>query len=413
MMVQNPLFSSIYIVGTSMALALSMLYYVLIYVQIAPMYPEHKRDMIAYISTVVTTAKDSYDNWSQGSLSYSLIEQHLRHMKNAAYSSAQTNMREMSAFDTEGRDIKVGVKFTDPEFFKVFDLEFVQGVPFSQSDFESGIHSIAISSNLAKLLFGPDDNAVGRTVSLEFTDYMICGVYRPGSAVHKYSFADALIPYTVDKSFVESASYTGPLKLVMITDDIDALKRELTDIGQRLSAANPDKDVHFFDQPEIHAVSVLKNNVYQSGFSWSYILIAILPGGLAFLLVPALNLSGMITGRMEMRQQEIGIRKSFGATRGRLLSQVLWENLLLTLIGGVCALAIAWSVLYFGGNALYGDILQLYYATATGLNITPDMLFSPGVFVIMFCVCLILNMLSALIPAWNALRHPIVQSLHD
>ena len=51
---------------------------------------------------------------------------------------------------------------------------------------------------------------------------------------------------------------------------------------------------------------------------------------LVLLLVPALNLSGMIASRMESRLSEMGVRKSFGAGRGGLLSQVMWENLLLT-----------------------------------------------------------------------------------
>ena len=53
---------------------------------------------------------------------------------------------------------------------------------------------------------------------------------------------------------------------------------------------------------------------------------------LVLLLVPALNLSGMISSRMEGRLAERGVRYSFGAGRKILLSQVMWENLLLTAI---------------------------------------------------------------------------------
>ena len=49
---------------------------------------------------------------------------------------------------------------------------------------------------------------------------------------------------------------------------------------------------------------------------------------LMLLLVPALNLSGMISGRMEKRLPEIGVRKAFGATSCVLFSQIIWENLI-------------------------------------------------------------------------------------
>ena len=63
-------------------------------------------------------------------------------------------------------------------------------------------------------------------------------------------------------------------------------------------------------------------------------------GGLVliFLLVPALNLCAMISTRMENRLPEMGICKAFGADRGRLLRQILIENLILTCLGGAAGL---------------------------------------------------------------------------
>ena len=59
---------------------------------------------------------------------------------------------------------------------------------------------------------------------------------------------------------------------------------------------------------------------------------------IVILLVPAINLSGLTQSRMRKRLSEIGVRKAFGANRSVLLKQVLAENLLLTLIGGVAGL---------------------------------------------------------------------------
>ena len=54
---------------------------------------------------------------------------------------------------------------------------------------------------------------------------------------------------------------------------------------------------------------------------------------LAFLFIPALNLSGMISSRMNSRLAELGVRKAYGATNAQILWQLLWENLFLTFLG--------------------------------------------------------------------------------
>ena len=62
---------------------------------------------------------------------------------------------------------------------------------------------------------------------------------------------------------------------------------------------------------------------------------------LVLLIIPAINISGMIGGQMDRRLAEIGVRRSFGATRGHLTRQVMFENLILTLFGGIIGFAIA------------------------------------------------------------------------
>ena len=134
---------------------------------------------------------------------------------------------------------------------------------------------------------------------------------------------------------------------------------------------------------------------------------------LVLLLVPALNLSGMISSRMEMRSSELGVRKSFGATRGALLGQVLWENLLLTLIGGLFGLVLSWIII----GATSGSILTLVNDwnedLAGEVTVNFDMFLSPWIFLISLGLCVLLNLLSAFIPAAISLRRPIVTSLKE
>lgn len=136
---------------------------------------------------------------------------------------------------------------------------------------------------------------------------------------------------------------------------------------------------------------------------------------LALLFIPALNLGGLISSRMDRRLGELGVRRAYGATSRMLVNQVLWENLLLTLLGGVAGMLVSWGILLSArgwilslGTAKWGGIP---YSDAS-LFLGPEVLFNPYVFATAFLVCLFLNVLSALIPALWALRHSIVNSLH-
>ena len=122
----------------------------------------------------------------------------------------------------------------------------------------------------------------------------------------------------------------------------------------------------------------------------------------------------MISGQMEGRLPEMGIYKAFGATRSRLLKQVLGENLVLTLLGGLIGLLLSWGILVLGRSWVFDFFSPGFYlGSDTDVLINADMLFSPWVFLFALLVCIVLNVASALIPAWTALRTEIVYSLNQ
>lgn len=118
---------------------------------------------------------------------------------------------------------------------------------------------------------------------------------------------------------------------------------------------------------------------------------------------------------MDSRLAEMGVRKSFGAGRKALLSQVMWENLLLTLLGGALGLLLAWLALYIGREWVFTVFERWPDTVPEGVDVyvSGEMLFAPLVFLAALVLCVLLNLLSALIPAWHSLRKPIVNSLNE
>ncbi|MDE5625827.1 MAG: FtsX-like permease family protein, partial [Muribaculaceae bacterium] len=127
--------------------------------------------------------------------------------------------------------------------------------------------------------------------------------------------------------------------------------------------------------------------------------------------IPALNRSGLMSRRMDMRSSEIGIRRSFGGTRFQLLKQVLWENLVLTIFGGIVGLVIVWLGILTSAGQLLTLLDNSSYNQILSYNITPEILYAPAIFIVAFMLCVVLNILSALVPAWFSLRRPVISNI--
>ena len=135
---------------------------------------------------------------------------------------------------------------------------------------------------------------------------------------------------------------------------------------------------------------------------------------LLLLLLPAINLSGLVSNRMESRCAEMGIRKAFGAKRRWLLREVVSENLVLTLLGGVVGYALSWLFISaMRGNAMFLALFEREYDPVSSVSLQLDMFFTPMLFLIAFVCCTVLNLMAALIPAWTSLRKPIVESINQ
>lgn len=423
---QNPLFSTLYIVGTGLAIAMTMIIAVVYYVKIAPVYPEVNRMNTLYLSNsrFQTGTKENKHTY-QWAVSYKALQDWFYPLKNAAVVSGAlgNDMSENSYIQPIDRsgDFRVNVKLTDPNFFQIYSFQFLEGKVFTQSDLESGIYTAIITEDLARRLFGTAEGVVGQSFSLNYINYRVCGVVRSASYLTSKSYAQVYVPYSVSPGYRDpkyNIPYLGAFHITFLVKDdaqANALRAEIQEIIRKENLIHPDDwTVDFWEQPTSHLVSVFQSYSSEKLDVWGtvrYFLLILL----VLLLVPALNLSGMIASRMENRLSEMGVRKSFGAGRNKLLSQVMWENLLLTLLGGLLGLLLAWLALYVFREWVFTVFDRWPDVVPEGVNVrvSGEMLFAPVVFASALVLCVALNLLSALIPAWSSLRKPIVYSLNE
>lgn len=410
MLCQNKLFSAIYIFGTALTLATVTVGAVIFNNKIAPVYPEYQRDRTAYVGTAQIR---QFQSTRQSSLSCTAFRDYFSKLKNITDASAIYDSWESSyAQPADGSlSVRVKMKPTDPAFFRIYSLDFIEGVPFTQEDFDSGLRKIVITDKTARRIYGTDDyvSILGRPFSLQFVDYTVCGIVREGTPSETWSYGNVFYPYTSMPGFDNELDtpFLGSYNFVFLTDDLEALRAEVTDIQDRFNNSQEDYKLDLFGQPASHFyVGLVGDSMNEADNSLAAIFYSLGFVLLVLLLVPALNLSGIISGQMEGRVAEMGVRKAFGAGRNSLLSRVLWENLVLTVVGGIAGFILAYLAMKCGLTNLFseGD----YYEAS---RVTEEMVFAPRIFVFSFLVCCLLNLLSALLPAYRSLRKPIVASL--
>lgn len=416
MMRTEKLYSSLYIGGVALSIAAVMVLSMALYANLAPLYPEYNRLNTVYFDCLSTSYKAPGDQTMQQQwwLSEWTVNNVIDSMKTidkyaAFYKSDFDNRRNYS--DENGNEVPLNVTYVNPGFFKVYDFDFVEGRPLSDDEFKSDSKVVILSDLTAERLFGSPTGCTGRLIKINYLDYKVIGVVKEPSNI-LISSAMAYIPYSTDRNILPYSNIiVGALIVTAIPKDgvtLQQMADEFRHYFQPVITANKDinLEVNTYDRPISHYTRVFGGGFDDSPALGYFSIIAVI-----LLIVPAMNLSGMIVGRMEQRKQEMGIRKSFGAKRRTLLWQVIVENMLLTLTGAIIGLVLSWILINTIGSVIFGMIGNAELPDNTRL--TPEMLFSPGIFGLVLILTLVLNLLSSYIPVWWSLRHPIVESLNQ
>lgn len=407
MLKQNKFISAIAIIGTALAIMMIMTIIVANEIKGISSTPEINRERTLHINYQVK--KDTTKNsWQSGTLSYDVVKDYLYPLKTPRYVSAVNSVdpkRPSTLVSREGSSeiINAGQRLTDATYWKIFSFSFIKGRPFNEGEFNSGISVAVVSETLAKKAF-KGETALGQTILVNFKPYRIIGIVKDVSPVFKRAYGDLWVPYS---SLKKENLYFDVVIMAEKTSDFAAITAEVRNMEKKYNIENVPWTLFMkgpldnqFYQKDIWGNSV--EDITKSITIQNRKMIFIL---LILLLIPAINLSGLSLSRMKKRTEEIGIRKAFGAKRYTILIQVLFENLITSLIGGVIGLILSYVVVFRMRDWLL-DI-------PSGSTIPVNTLISIPVLLAVFAVCLVINLLSAGIPAYRASRMKIINSLNQ
>ena len=413
---QQPLLTTISVLGTALTICLIMVVVMQQQIKTTPFAPESNRNRLLHVKQMSTSNKNwSDDGSSNGTMGLQTAKGCFEGLTTAEEVSIYTIPETMQVALPRGVRTGIDALETDGAFWRIFDFSFIDGKPYSDAEVKSGLPVAVITESVARLLFGTSHQVSGKEILVNDAVYRISGVVKDVSSMASTAYAQIWVPYSSthitggDNTWCDGIM--GVMRVVILarsSSDFEAIRAECERRRLAYNAGLGDYFVFYRGQPDDQLTMSQHKwaNVQPDMAAYFRQQVIIF---LILLLVPAINLSSMTHSRLRQRVAEIGVRRSFGATRGGVMGQIVAENLVLTLMAGVVGLLFCLIISYCWGGTLFADSRLMYLNTAPVIEW--KMLFKFSTFIYALLFCLALNLLSSGWPAWRASRMSIINAL--
>lgn len=293
---------------------------------------------------------------------------------------------------------RVPAQMATANLFDTLKISVAEGRSFTAAeDSAAGPGVVLISHGLWKRRFGGAQNAIGQPLTLDDKPYTIIGVL-PADYQVLLQVPDVVLPFELWAKTLpnDRAWHPGIVPVARLKPNVslEQARTEMTLIAQRLEKEYPkyDTGTGAFVNP-IQAQIV--ENVRPA--------LLVLMGAVGFvLLIACTNAANLLLARSTGRQREIAVRSAIGASRARIVRQLLTESVLLSVISAILGLLMAWAAIP-GLIRLAGSSLPL----ASRVSIDwPVLMFT-------MVVALLAGILFGLAPAKHTLRLDVREALNE
>jgi putative ABC transport system permease protein len=358
---------------------------------------EGKSERFLQIGAMVSTHTDGH-TMRTGPLGYAIIDRYLKPLqgKQAELVSAASAPRTVSVYRAD-RVVQLMERSVDAEYWQILDFSLLDGRLPTGDDVARGRFFAVLNQSTAKKLFG-DARAVGQTIDVGGQTFSVLGVVRDELQLN--AFADLWVPITTDPSSNYRTQLWGDYWVMILARskaDLPAIKAEVARRATTVQFDDPKQynTAYFWADGKLDFFARMILGTERQPDSGAWILLSVIGTlMLLFMVLPALNLVNLNTGRILERSAEIGVRKAFGASSRQLVWQFVVENVLLCLAGGLLALLLAKGALTW----LEGSGLIPYLKVSINFAV-----FGWGML-----LAVVFGLLSGVLPAWKMSRlHPV------
>jgi putative ABC transport system permease protein len=255
---------------------------------------------------------------------------------------AQSNsFEQMAAYEYAGFSLSAGgdpVPVTavavSSEFFSVLRTNAAHGRTFTKEEEEPGRdQSVVLSHALWQRTFGADPGVLGRTVTLNSRSVTVVGIMPAGFQFPQE--AELWVPLAWDGKQRQVRSIHDSLVIARLKQGatLEQAQAEMRTISSRLEQQYPEENKNW-------GAIVIPLQEDLVGDVRPALLVLFSAVGFV-LLIACANVANLMLARGANRQKEIALRSALGATRARIIRQLLTESLLLAVVGGALGLLLA------------------------------------------------------------------------
>ncbi|MBD0372281.1 MAG: ABC transporter permease [Pyrinomonadaceae bacterium] len=235
-----------------------------------------------------------------------------------------------------GEPERLAGRMTSATFFSTLGAKLFKGADFPAAEDRVGGQKVVILGyGFWQRRFGGDDSIVGKQLTLNNQSYTVLGITAPDFRFGSDTDIYTLIGQSDDQCFKSRGCHPGiyvigrlkpGVSIEQGRSDMDAIMGRL---GQQYPDTNTDRRIH---------IESLYDNTVQDVRPALFILL----GAVGFvLLIACANVANLLLARSAVRQKEIAIRTALGASRWRIVRQLLTESVVLGITGGVIGLLLA------------------------------------------------------------------------
>jgi len=290
-------------------------------------------------------------------------------------------------------------------FFETLGIRPQIGRVFSpEEDRRNAPHVALLTDSFWRQQFGGDPGVLGRSMALDGSSYQIVGVLPANFEFLDNSRADVIVPSALENYEI------SPDKGIRLVQVVARLRSDITPakaiagieaVNQRQWATYP---AMFADMLKGANVIVMPLHEHLVGKVRPALLVLL--SAIAFvLLIACANIANLQLARSVSREREMAIRGALGASRGRLVRQLLTENGIIAMAGGAFGLLVAAGLVQVLRTNGPTGATAIPHLTASHLNLP--------VFLFALAASLAAGIFFGLAPALASFRVPIVETIKE
>ncbi|HTX37793.1 MAG TPA: ABC transporter permease [Bryobacteraceae bacterium] len=282
-------------------------------------------------------------------------------------------------------------------YFDIFGLKPALGRTFAADEDQPGKEQVVVLSNrIWQSRFGADPGIIGRTIHLDDEPYTVIGVLSADDP-HGRGRDDlwrplAFEPPDMTRDFHWMMSWARLKPGV----SIDQARTQMKTIAARIERQYPESNKGWSVTIDRYADHVVDDNLRRS-------LLVLLAAVGGVLLIGCANLANLLLARSAGREREIAIRAAMGASRWRLLQQLLTESVVIACVGGSFGVVLGYGLV----AALKSWIPRFYLPSEAVVHMDGRVLAFTA------AIILLTGLLFGIAPALHAIRSDLAGSLKE